>query len=598
LRNNIFLWSLLLFPVIVLAGVLWFYHHSANLEKVYLAQVSQDLTVRSRLLARECGERLKTQDFTALQQFCRQEAEFAGSRITVVAEDGRVVADSARDSDSMDNHANRPEISAVLRNPPDVVNPTVSTIRHSTTLGERLMYCAMPIKSDGKLYVLRLAFSIRDIDKVLRQFRHDMLWSVVLTALLTSALGYAVFRTVSRPVRQLTESATMIAAGNLECKLPVPERGMLRKLAVSLSNMAEELKHRISEISGQKAESDAIFSALTDGVIVLDMEGKVISINQAAKKIFNLKASAVGSEINSVVRNDKFAEFLADTLHEHSALEREFRFESMSGVRFLRLRSSVIHWGDRLDHLRIMIVIYDFTQIRQLENFRRDFIANVSHEIKTPLTVIHGAVEALQDGALEDKKNASKFMQIIALHAERLNTLVKDILSLSKLESKSLEDARDNMIKVDLSSIAESAMELAAANADEAKIKLKLKVDNDCKVKVDIQLMEQALFNLIDNAVRHSGEEKEIEVKISRDGDFARIDVTDSGIGIASEHLPRIFERFYRVDSARSRKAGGTGLGLAIVKHVAQLHNGVAEVASKPGCGSCFTIKIPCKKRD
>jgi len=421
---------------------------------------------------------------------------------------------------------------------------------------------------------------------------------VVLTALLTSALGYAVFRTVSRPVRQLTESATMIAAGNLECKLPVPERGMLRKLAVSLSNMAEELKHRISEISGQKAESDAIFSALTDGVIVLDMEGKVISINQAAKKIFNLKASAVGSEINSVVRNDKFAEFLADTLHEHSALEREFRFESMSGVRFLRLRSSVIHWGDRLDHLRIMIVIYDFTQIRQLENFRRDFIANVSHEIKTPLTVIHGAVEALQDGALEDKKNASKFMQIIALHAERLNTLVKDILSLSKLESKSLEDARDNMIKVDLSSIAESAMELAAANADEAKIKLKLKVDNDCKVKVDIQLMEQALFNLIDNAVRHSGEEKEIEVKISRDGDFARIDVTDSGIGIASEHLPRIFERFYRVDSARSRKAGGTGLGLAIVKHVAQLHNGVAEVASKPGCGSCFTIKIPCKKRD
>jgi len=589
---------LLLFPVIVLAGVLWFYHHSSNLEKVYLAQVSQDLTVRSRLLARECGEKLKTQDFAALQQFCREEAEFAGSRITIVAEDGKVVADSARDSRTMDNHANRPEVSAVLRNPPDVANPTVSSIRHSTTLGERLMYCAMPIKSDGKLYVLRLAFSIRDIDKVLRQFRSDMLWSVVLTALLTSALGYAVFRTVSRPIRQLTESASEIAAGDLECKLPVPERGMLRKLAFSLSNMAEELKHRISEISGQKAESDAIFSALTDGVIVLDTEGKVISINQAAKKIFNLKASAVGSEINSVVRNDKFAEFLADTLREHSALEREFRFESMSGVRFLRLRSSVIHWGDRLDHLRIMIVIYDFTQIRQLENFRRDFIANVSHEIKTPLTVIHGAVEALQDGALEDKKNAAKFMQIIALHAERLNTLVKDILSLSKLESKSQEDARDNMIKVDLSSIAESAMELAAANADEAKIKLKLKVDNDCKVKADIQLLEQAVFNLIDNAVRHSGEEKEIEVRISRDGDFARIDVTDSGIGIAPEHLPRIFERFYRVDSARSRKAGGTGLGLAIVKHVAQLHNGVAEVASKPGCGSCFTIKIPCKKRD
>ncbi len=598
MRNNIFLWSLLLFPVIVLAGVLWFYHHSANLEKVYLAQVSQDLTVRSRLLARECSEKLKTQDFAALQQFCHQEAEFAGTRITIVAENGRVVADSARDARTMDNHANRPEISTVLRNPPDVVNPTVSTIRHSTTLGERLMYCAMPIKSDGKLYVLRLAFSIRDIDLVLRQFRSDMFWSVVFTALLTSTLGYAVFRTVSRPVRQLTESATMIAAGDLECKLPVPERGMLRKLAFSLSNMAEELKHRISEISGQKAESDAIFSALTDGVIVLDMEGKVISINQAAKKIFNLKASAVGSEINSVVRNDKFAEFLADTLRERNALEREFRFESMSGVRFLRLRSSVIHWGDRQDHLRIMIVIYDFTQIRQLENFRRDFIANVSHEIKTPLTVIHGAVEALQDGALEDKKNATKFMQIIALHAERLNTLVKDILSLSKLESKSLEDARDNMIKVDLSAIAESAMELAAANADEAKIRLKLKVDNECKVKADIQLLEQAVFNLIDNAVRHSGEEKEIEVRISRDGDFARIDVTDSGIGIAPEHLPRIFERFYRVDSARSRKAGGTGLGLAIVKHVAQLHNGVAEVVSKPGCGSCFTIKIPCKKRD
>ena len=174
MRNNIFLWSLLLFPVIVLAGVLWFYHHSANLEKVYLAQVSQDLTVRARLLARECGEKLKTQDFAALQQYCREEAEFSGTRITIVAEDGRVVADSARDASTMDNHANRPEISAVLRAPPDAVNPTVTVIRHSSTLGERLMYCPVLIKSDGKLYVLRLAFSIRDIDQVLRQFRSDM----------------------------------------------------------------------------------------------------------------------------------------------------------------------------------------------------------------------------------------------------------------------------------------------------------------------------------------------------------------------------------------------------------------------------------------
>ena len=237
-------------------------------------------------------------------------------------------------------------------------------------------------------------------------------------------------------------------------------------------------------------------------------------------------------------------------------------------------------------------MIYDLTQLRRLENFRRDFVANVSHEIKTPLTVIRGAVETLRDGAIEEPESAARFMQIIELHSERLTSLVEDILSLSKLECHAVGEGY-NFTVVGAALPVSTAMELAQPKAEAAGIKLTCTVESDPKIEADVQLLEQAVFNLIDNAIKHSGENREIQVRVREENDEAVIDVIDHGCGIPAEHLPRLFERFYRVDKARSRKAGGTGLGLAIVKHIMQLHRGRAEVSSRVGEGSTFSLRLP-----
>ena len=240
----------------------------------------------------------------------------------------------------------------------------------------------------------------------------------------------------------------------------------------------------------------------------------------------------------------------------------------------------------------ILLVIYDMTQLRRLENFRRDFVANVSHEIKTPLTVIRGAVETLRDGAIDEPESAARFMQIIELHSERLTSLVEDILSLSRLECHAVGDG-SHFTTVGAALPVSTAMELAQARADSAGIKLVCTVESDPKIKADVQLLEQAVLNLIDNAIKHSGESREIRIRVGEEEGEAFIEVSDHGCGIPAEHLPRLFERFYRVDKARSRKAGGTGLGLAIVKHIMQLHRGRAEVKSRVGEGSTFTLRLP-----
>ena len=237
-------------------------------------------------------------------------------------------------------------------------------------------------------------------------------------------------------------------------------------------------------------------------------------------------------------------------------------------------------------------MIYDMTQLRKLENFRRDFVANVSHEIKTPLTVIRGAVETLRDGAIHEPESAERFMQIIEMHSERLNALVQDILSLSQLECRAVGDGY-NMVPVNVSTPISTAVELAQARADAAGLKLVVETSADPEVLIDVQLVEQAILNLIDNAIKHSGEKSEVRITAREESGEAVIEVADHGCGIPAEHLPRVFERFYRVDKARSRKAGGTGLGLAIVKHVMQLHHGSAEVHSTVGQGSTFTLRLP-----
>ena len=358
--------------------------------------------------------------------------------------------------------------------------------------------------------------------------------------------------------------------------------------------MAEELKARIGEITREKGERDAIFAALSEGVVVLDVDENIIDTNRAARRIFQIKGDPRKQPVGALLRNEALADFLKRLREGGEPAEAEFPFSLPSGDKQLRVRGCTLRWNGN-DRQGILLVFYDMTQLRKLENFRRDFVANVSHEIKTPLTVIRGAVETLQDGAINEPESARRFMEIISTHSERLNNLVQDILSLSLLEYRASGEGYD-LVNCDLSLPLASAVKLEQPRAEEAGIRLVTEIEANPQVRIDVQLIEQAVVNLIDNAIKHSGEKSEIRIRLHTEDGNAVLSVTDRGCGIAPEHVERLFERFYRVDKARSRKAGGTGLGLAIVKHIMQLHRGSAEVRSRPGEGSTFLLRLPIVK--
>ena len=581
-------WPLIFLPVAVVL-FFFFWLQFSSFEELYIQQTETELLGRARLLAYAARPLIEAGRMDEVQKLCRDEGGAVKSRITVIDANGKVLADSEEEPTKMDNHAMRPEILGALE---AFRNGKTSSpiVRFSSTQGQRLIYCAYPVRIGNALYIFRSAFSIHQIDRVLSRMRMDIIFAVLLTALVAGGLSYIIFRTVSRPVLALCRASAKIAAGELDTRLPIPERGAIRELAESVSCMAEELKTRIDDISREKSERDAIFAALAEGVIVLDMEEQVIDINTAARRMFHLKDNPLGSPITGVVRNLEISEFIRKLREEKKPLESEFTVRLPEGTLQLRLRGSLVTWAGAQSG--ILLVIYDLTQLRRLENFRRDFVANVSHEIKTPLTVIRGAVETLRDGAIEEPESAARFMQIIELHSERLTSLVEDILSLSRLECHAVGEGY-NFTVVGAALPVSTAMELAQPKAEAAGIKLTCTVESDPKIEADVQLLEQAVFNLIDNAIKHSGESREIQVRVREENDEAVIDVIDHGCGIPAEHLPRLFERFYRVDKARSRKAGGTGLGLAIVKHIMQLHRGRAEVSSRVGEGSTFSLRLP-----
>ena len=581
-------WPLIFLPVAVILFCFFWFQFS-SFEKLYIRQTEMELLGRARLLALAARPLLEAGRIDEVQKLCREEGGVVRSRVTVIDARGRVLADSEEEPARMDNHAMRPEILGALeafRNGGE----SSPIVRFSSTQGQRLIYCAYPMRIGESLYIFRSAFSIHQADRVLGQVRLDIIVSVLLTALVAGGLSYIIFRTVSRPVLALCRASTKIAAGELDTRLPIPERGAIRELAESVSRMTEELKNRINDISREKSERDAIFSALAEGVIVLDLEENIIDINAAARQMFHLRENPLGAPMAGVVRNLEISDFLHRLREEKKPAEAEFTLALPDGTLQLRLRGTLVNWAG--GQSGILLVIYDMTQLRRLENFRRDFVANVSHEIKTPLTVIRGAVETLRDGAIDEPESAARFMQIIELHSERLTSLVEDILSLSRLECHAVGDG-SHFTTVDAALPVSTAMELAQARADSAGIKLVCTVEADPKIKADVQLLEQAVLNLIDNAIKHSGESREIRIRVGEEEGEAFIEVSDHGCGIPAEHLPRLFERFYRVDKARSRKAGGTGLGLAIVKHIMQLHRGRAEVKSRVGEGSTFTLRLP-----
>lgn len=582
------LWQLypafLLIIFISVVGVTWY--ASQSLYEFELKQVAEDLKSRAYLIEKQISTNLADQKIKEIDDFCKQIAVASSTRITVILPSGEVIADSDEIPGRMKNHANRPEFQEALR------QAWGSSTRFSDTLGKRMMYLAIPIKQyDKVLAVIRTSLPVTTIDEALNSIYKKVFWAGVIIAVFAAMVSLVISKKISRPVEQMTAVAKRFASGQLDLRLSIPRATELAQLAKALNEMAQQLETKIGTITEERSHIQAILSSMIEGVLAVDSSGHIVSINKAAAELLDIDAAtSLGLNIEEAVRNHQLQQYIKNTLENEQPPETD-SFIVNDGSYYLKLYGTSLT-DSQGRKTGAVLVLHDVTRTRRLEEVRRDFVANVSHELKTPVTSIKGFVETLLDGAANDPEQTQHFLEIIAKHSDRLNAIIEDLLSLSRLE----EDSEKRRLSFENTSIGPalvSAIELAKVKADQKHITVELVCDNDITAKINSVLIEQAVLNLIGNAIKYSQDNSKIQVVAQQTENEIVIKVSDQGCGIAKEHLSRIFERFYVVDKGRSRKLGGTGLGLSIIKHIAQVHGGYVEVESTVGKGSTFAIHLP-----
>lgn len=560
------------------------YAFEAN-KRWYQRHIHDGLEVRALLLRDSIKNHLRVGP-ASVDAFCKQAGARAHTRITVVLPSGDVVGDSHENPAMMDNHADRPEIRRALGG---TITPYS---RYSYTLQQEMVYMAVPLKEENRVMaIVRTALPLTVIHTNIKSMLVKLGAGGGIVILCILAAGLFLSRRISRPLRRMTVTAEKFAAGDLSDRAPVPSSQELAQLAEAMNRMAVQLDDKITTIQQQRNENEAVLSHMVEGVIAVDAEERLIHMNPAAALCTGIDAEfAKGRPIQEVIRHAELQQFISDVLSYVDPVERQIMLhrEDERCIQAYGIRLDTAH-----EHgIAAIVVLHDITHLRRLENVRRDFVANVSHELKTPLTTIKGFVETLLDGAMNDRDNAERFLGIIRKNTERLFSIIEDLLSLSRLEQENGESAVIHRAEP-LGVVLKSAAEVCAEKAQAQKIAIRITCPDTLHVNCNAPLLEQAVINLIDNAIKYSDPETSVSVTAERDGDEVSIQVIDSGCGIAKEHWPRLFERFYRIDRARSRELGGTGLGLSIVKHIAQAHQGRVDVTSAVGKGSTFTIYLP-----
>ena len=576
----------LMIVLIPLMMVSWYTGYSMRL--FFMDQTAANLEARVNLLKDQVTGYLVADDRENIERLCKHAGKSAGSRITVIQSLGKVLGDTEADPDAMENHSDRPEFVKAMAGETGVFT------RYSDTLRESMMYLAVPIlQGETRIGVLRASVSIGAIDNQLEKIQHRISLGILVVALLATGASFLFSRRVSQPLEKIREGAECFARGQLSYRLQVFDSSETELLARTMNNMAASLDERLQTIVRQKNELEAVLSSMTEGVMALDLEEKIISINHAASRMFLRKPpELINRSVQEAIRNPDFHRFVRLAFGNEMPFEEDLYFY-ISSETVLEARSSTLK-NARGERIGILIVLNDVTRLRRLENMRKDFAANVSHEIKTPLTAIKGFVETLKAGAMHRAEEAARFLGIIEKHTNRLNAIIDDLMKLSLIEQKT--DKKEILLENrQLLPVLQSARQVCQPMADEKGIQILLSCEETLSINLNAAMIEQAFVNLLDNAVKYSGPGGSVDIAVQQTGTEVAVSFRDHGIGIAPEHLPRLFERFYRADPSRSRKLGGTGLGLAIVKHIVTAHGGRTTVESAPGKGSEFVVHLPCK---
>jgi len=578
-------WTYLLlsFLGLSIAGVLIF----SSERKRLLTQLEQNMVYQTQLLSNIFSPLLvDSLDIGKVDSLTDELGQKIDSRITIINERGKVVGDSYESGENllrMENHKDRPEVASALQ------GKAGKSIRYSYTIKVDMLYVASPIQVQKKtIGVARLALPLNELQHQQNMILNLVFLGLFLAFIFSLFLSFGFSNQVTKPLRQMVEVGKKMSEGDFTRRIKIKTKDEIQELGKTLNQMSVELSEKIAEITEDRSRLQSILSSMIEGILAVDHRGKVLLANDALSRMFELNASLYGKPHYEVIRDPELNEFIQEVLSSGQEKRNEISFIHPREGDFLIQSALVKH--PREGGIFAVFSFHDITELKRLEKARKDFVANVSHELRTPLTSIKGFVEALQDGAINNPEQSSRFLSIISQHTNRMNKIISDLLQLSQIESKEFE------LKIEPFSLKELVEEVVYSlkrSADGKSQNLEVNLHSeDAKVLGDKYRINQALTNLVDNAVKYTPEKGNIRIESRDKGEVVEIAVIDNGIGIPRNDLPRIFERFFTVDKGRSRELGGTGLGLSIVKHIIEAHGGKVNVQSQLGKGSEFSFTL------
>jgi len=561
-----------------------------RIQETAMNQIGTDLYKQALLSSDEFSVALQRgADRFALERLAGRTAKLSGSRVTVIDNKGKVLADSdvpLAKLSGLGNHLTRPEIKDAQK------YGSGKAIHYSTTLGKKLIYVAIPLKGENKQLIGFLRLSVSPVyassltSKIVRSGFAALIIAIMIAVLFSVILAHS----YSLPIMRLSGVAKKISQGQFPQTIIQKSRFEIRKLEEAVEQMSQRLAEMFRELSAERGQIEAILASMTEGVLAVDQSGRVMLANPAIERMFSVVEPEIqGKTVRAGLRNNEISDLMEEAAQKNKLITREINIVTPIEGSFDAHASPIIGTNGKI--LGVVCVLHDTTEIKKLENYRSEFVANVSHELKTPLTAIRSYVETLLNGAIDDKEHNRDFLGKIDKHASNLSALIDDILEISKLESRRELGA---FIPLDLYRLVDRAVDMVSEKARRKSIE----IINNCRgeglsIMGNEDHIYRAILNVLDNAVNYNFENGRIEIECEKGPDTIKLSIADTGIGIPEKDMPRIFERFYRVDKARSRDLGGTGLGLAIVKHVMNVHNAQVLAESEEGKGSKFTFIFP-----
>ncbi len=566
MKRPIFGRIFLLYAITILAAVVFIELFITDaVRSSHIDELQHHLLSQATLISNDIS--FKTQP--PLDNLCRQLKEQTGLRVTIIALDGRVLGDSDSDSALMDNHAGRPEVQQAL------LNGTGMSERHSKTVNDDLLYVAQRITRAGQpIGIVRLSMQLKQVNASINTLRFKVIAVVIAILLATGLFSVGQLERIRRLTRQIGDFSRSLAGGSIGNKLYLDRAGEFDEIAESLNTMSEELHNSIAANEEERKRLNEILRSIPDVLMILESNGAIQLASSASRHYFG-DVPLKGRQVFEVIRNPLFLSLMEEARKNLTSGVGELRLDYPEEKYFSARVSPLCYKEKELSGF--IVILHDITQLNKLEQTRKDFVANISHEIKTPITAIKGFSDALLEGALNDKEHADKFLNIIKANSERINSLVDDLMTISKIE---LGVVRIEKTPVDITDASEHVLTLLRPKAAEKKLLVKTDFPAEhIKIAADRDKLIQILTNLVDNSVKFT-EAGGVTIGFRIENNRPFLYVEDTGIGIPDKHLPRIGERFYRVDNARSRKIGGTGLGLAIVKHLVKAHGWEMHIES------------------